>query len=147
MCIFKDFCCAILRYFVVQKIGTGTSRKLYNVPGLPTEGSLQNGDECRKAICKKCIIPIKTSLGQLTPFRRRGHLFFFSLAKAQRNLTALCLPTAGRSLVSCLSAGGLCVSASLRDLFFFFFFALRKVTRLLPTYGRQATSLMSNAKG
>ena len=26
-------------------------------------------------------MPIETSLGQLTPFRRRGHLFFFSLAK------------------------------------------------------------------
>ena len=40
------------------------------VPCLPTEGSLQNGDKCRKAICKKCIMPIKTSPGQLTPFRR-----------------------------------------------------------------------------
>ena len=26
-------------------------------------------------------MPIETSPGQLTPFRRRGHLFFFSLAK------------------------------------------------------------------
>ena len=43
-------------------------------------------------------MPIKTSPGQLTPFRRGvpGDSLIFSRkgAKTQRNLTALCLPTA-----------------------------------------------------
>ncbi len=89
------FCCAVLRYFVVQKIGTGKSRKLYNVQGLPTEGSLQNGDQCRKAICKKCIMPIKTSHGQLSPVRRDGYRLYFFLSQSLPVGRLACLPQAG----------------------------------------------------
>ena len=55
------------------------------VPCLPTEGSLQNGDKCRKAICKKCIMPIKTSPGQLTPFRRGGYRLYFFLSQRRQD--------------------------------------------------------------
>ncbi len=117
----NNFCCANLRFFIVYFLGFllcrfkifccaknwnrypprpafrrqagRPSRKLYNVPGLPTEGSLQNGVEYRKAICKKCIMPIKTSHGQLSPVRRGGYrLYFLSLAKPACRQTYLSAP-------------------------------------------------------
>lgn len=97
LCSFKIFCCAKnWNRYPPRRAGQVENCTMCQVPCLPTEGSLQNGVEYRKAICKKCIMPINTSHGQLPPVRRGGYrLYFFSLAKEQ-SLPAAGLPTVGR---------------------------------------------------
>ena len=64
-------------------------------------------------------MPIETSLGQLTPFRRRGHLFFFSLAKpACRQTGRQAAKKSNRSLTVCRRPLRLCVFASAAADFF-----------------------------
>ena len=78
-----DFCCAFLRYFVVQKIGTGTHR------GLPSAG--------RRAGKVQSSFPSSTLLRNSQISVRHSTSVFNPISPACRQTG---LPAAGRSLFS-----------------------------------------------